>query len=45
MHAALDQHLDASPAIRNGKPRLAGTRITVSDNLVLGLRFALNVFW
>ncbi|MBA3532049.1 MAG: DUF433 domain-containing protein [Ardenticatenales bacterium] len=27
----LDQHIEASPDVRSGKPRIAGRRITVAD--------------
>jgi len=38
MQAALDRYLDASPEIRGGKPRIAGTRVTVSDIVLMHLR-------
>src|SRR5262245_17992904 len=38
MQTALDQHIELSPAIRGGKPCLAGTRIAVSDVVLMHLR-------
>lgn len=41
MQAALDQHIECTPGVRGGKPRVAGTRITVNDvvlwHLILGM--------
>lgn len=34
----LEKHIVATPDIRSGKPRLAGTRITVADVAVMHLR-------
>ena len=36
--AALDRHIDSSPNIRGGKPRIAGTRIAVADIALMHLR-------
>ncbi len=33
----LDCHIEIDPAVRAGKPRLAGTRITVSDIVIMHL--------
>jgi uncharacterized protein (DUF433 family) len=34
MESTLIQHIDATPGIRGGKPRIAGTRICVSDIVI-----------
>lgn len=36
-------HLESSADVRGGKPRLAGTRITVSDIVIMHLRLGLSV--
>lgn len=38
MNADLDRHLETTPGVRGGKPRLAGTRITVADVALMHLR-------
>ena len=38
MQIALDQHIEANPDIRGGKPCLVGTRIAVSDVVLMHLR-------
>ena len=38
MLATLDRHIEGDPGVRGGKPRLAGTRITVSDVVLMHLR-------
>lgn len=38
MVAAIDRHIESSPAVRGGKPCLAGTRTTVGDVVLLHLR-------
>jgi uncharacterized protein (DUF433 family) len=38
MLVALDQHIEADAAIRGGKPCIAGTRIAVSDVVLMHLR-------
>jgi len=40
MHTALDKYIGASPAIRGGKPILAGTRIAIADIVLMHLRLA-----
>lgn len=35
---SLDRHIESSPGTRGGKPRIAGTRITVSDVVLMYLR-------
>ena len=34
----LDRHIKVTPGVRGGKPHLAGTRITVSDVVIMHLR-------
>lgn len=34
----LDEHIEISPDVRNSKPRIAGTRITVADIVVMHWR-------
>ncbi len=38
MQIALDQHIEVDPGIRGGKPCIAGTRIAVSDIVLMHLR-------
>jgi len=38
MELALDKHIEASPETRGGKPRIAGTRITIEDIVLMHLR-------
>jgi len=38
MQIVLDQHIEANPDIRGGKPCIVGTRITVSDVVLMHLR-------
>jgi uncharacterized protein (DUF433 family) len=38
MEALLDRHIEITPGVRNGKPRVAGTRISVADIVVMHLR-------
>ena len=38
MEAVLDHHIEISPGIRGGRPRIAGTRITVADIAIMHLR-------
>jgi uncharacterized protein (DUF433 family) len=38
MEVTLNQHIEITPEIRRGKPRLAGTRITVADVAIMYLR-------
>lgn len=38
MTTTLDRHINADPATRGGKPRIADTRITVSDVVLMHLR-------
>ena len=38
MVVALDRHIESSQSVRGGKPRLAGTRITVGDIVLMHLR-------
>ena len=38
MPTTLDQYIDLNPAVRGGKSRIAGTRITVADIAMMHLR-------
>jgi uncharacterized protein (DUF433 family) len=38
MEITLNQYIDITPGIRGGKPRIAGTRMTVADIATLYLR-------
>jgi uncharacterized protein (DUF433 family) len=35
METALDRHVEMTQGVRGGKPRIAGTRITVSDLAIM----------
>ncbi len=37
------QHIESTPDIRGGKPRLSGTRVTVSDIVVMHLKMGQSV--
>jgi len=43
MEATTSRHIDIDPAIRNGRPRITGTRLTVSDMAILHLRMGLSL--
>ena len=43
MENTLIQHIEISPGIRGGKPRLAGTRITVADIAIMHLKLGQSV--
>ncbi len=43
MAAVLDQHIEITPGVRGGQPRIAGTRITVADVAVMHLRLGQSV--
>lgn len=38
MQAELDRHIEVTPDVRGGLPRIAGTRITVADVALMHLR-------
>ncbi|MBN3925192.1 DUF433 domain-containing protein [Nostoc sp. NMS4] len=38
MEVSLNQHIEITPGVRSGKPRIAGTRITVADVAIMYLR-------
>jgi uncharacterized protein (DUF433 family) len=38
MPITIDQHIEVAPSIRGGKPCIAGTRIAVSDVVLMHLR-------
>ena len=41
MELELDKHIEVTSGTRGGKPRVAGTRITVEDIVLMHLRLAL----
>jgi uncharacterized protein (DUF433 family) len=38
MEVTLNQHIEITPGVRSGKPRIAGTRISVADVAIMYLR-------
>ncbi len=38
MEAVLDKHIEITPGVRGGKPRIVGTRISVVDIVLMHLR-------
>ena len=38
MKITLNQHIEITPGVRSGKPRIAGTRITVADVAIMYLK-------
>ena len=38
MEAVLDKHIEITPEVRGGEPRIANTRITVADVVLMHLR-------
>ena len=38
MQIALDQHIEVNPAVRGGKPCIVGTRVAISDVVLMHLR-------
>jgi uncharacterized protein (DUF433 family) len=38
MDIILTQHIESTPDTRNGKPRIAGTRVTIADIAIMYLR-------
>jgi uncharacterized protein (DUF433 family) len=38
MEAVLDKHIEITPGVRGGKPRIVGTRISVADIVLMHLR-------
>ncbi len=38
MDITLNQHIEITPGVRSGKPRIAGRRITVADVAIMYLR-------
>jgi uncharacterized protein (DUF433 family) len=43
MQIALEQHVKANPDVRGGKPCIAGTRITVSDVVLMHLHLGQSI--
>ena len=43
MDAVLEKHIESTPGICGGKPRLLGTRITVADVVTWHLRLGLSI--
>lgn len=43
MQAIIDQHIEMTPGIRGGRPRIAGTRLAVADIVMLHLRMGKSV--
>jgi len=43
MEAELDHHIEIIPDVRGGRPRIAGTRITVADIVIMHLRLGLSL--
>jgi uncharacterized protein (DUF433 family) len=43
MLSTLNQHIEITPDVRSGKPRIAGRRITVADIAILYLRMKQSV--
>lgn len=39
----LDHHLETTPGVRGGRPRLSGTRFTVADAVVMHLRLGYSL--
>ena len=38
MEVVMDRHIELTPGVRGGRPRIAGTRLTVADIVMLHLR-------
>jgi len=43
MATVLEKHLEFTPGVRGGKPRIAKTRITVDDVVIMHLRLGLSL--
>lgn len=43
MENILIQHIEITPGVRGGKPRLAGSRITVTDIVIMHLKLGQSV--
>lgn len=44
MNTTLDQHIEINPTIRHGQPRLAGSRITVADLVLMHVKLGQSLF-
>ena len=38
METILDHHVEITPGVRGGRPRITGTRLTVADTVIMHLR-------
>jgi uncharacterized protein (DUF433 family) len=38
MQSVMDKHIELTPGVRGGRPRIAGTRLAVADIVLLHLR-------
>lgn len=43
MEAILDKHIEITPTVRGGRPRIAGRRITVDDIVIMHRRLGQSV--
>lgn len=43
IEAVLDRHIEITPGIRGGKPRIAGSRITVADIVLMHWRLGISL--
>jgi uncharacterized protein (DUF433 family) len=43
MAPVLDRHIEITPGVRGGRPRIAGRRITVDDVVIMHLRLGQSV--
>lgn len=43
MVSTINQHIEISPDVRGGKPRITGRRITVADIVILYLRIGQSI--
>jgi len=43
MAVAPDQHIESSPAIRGGRPRISGTRISIDDIAIMYVHLGQSV--
>jgi len=43
MNLTLERHIERNPAIRNGQPHLFGSRISVSDLVIMHLKLGMSL--